>query len=157
MTKRTRMLRGAVNQENKPALTVSAMTVAELARCTEVNPDTIRYYARIGLLKPVRDRNNGYKLFTVQDLNRLHFIRKARSLGYHLSEISEIFVEASQGRSPCPRVRDIIRKRIEENRRRLDEMLALQERMEQALSIWQELPDGVPDGHNVCHLIESEN
>ncbi|MEZ5582583.1 MAG: hypothetical protein R3F37_07305 [Candidatus Competibacteraceae bacterium] len=43
-------------------------------------------------------------------------------------------------------MRDIIRKRIKENRRRLDEMLALQERsMEQALALWNKLPDGVPD------------
>jgi len=146
----------AAQADGQPALAGSAMTVAELANCAEVNPDTVRYYVRIGLLKPTRDRNNGYKLFTGQDLNRLRFIRKARSLGYHLSEIREIFSEAAQGRSPCPRVRDIICKRIEENRRRLDEMLALQERMEQALSVWQNLPDGLPDGHSVCHLIESE-
>jgi DNA-binding transcriptional MerR regulator len=132
------------------------MTVTELARCAEVTPDTVRHYVRIGLLKPMRHRNNGYKLFTENDLDKLHFIRKARNLGYHLSEIAEILSEACQGRSPCPRVRDIIRKRIVENRCKLDEMLALQVRMEQALSVWEELPDGVPDGRLVCHLINAD-
>jgi len=33
--------------------------------------------------------------------------------------------------------------------------MALQTRMEQALDQWAEMPDGVPDGHSVCHLIES--
>ena len=46
-------------------------------------------------------------------------------------------------------------KRIDENRQRLDELLALQVRMEQALKKWGDMPDGVPDGHSVCHLIES--
>jgi hypothetical protein len=27
--------------------------------------------------------------------------------------------------------------------------------MEQALTQWSDMPDGVPDGHSVCHLIES--
>jgi hypothetical protein len=33
--------------------------------------------------------------------------------------------------------------------------MALQTRMEQALLQWADKPDGVPDGHSVCHLIES--
>ena len=33
--------------------------------------------------------------------------------------------------------------------------MALQARMEQALVLWADMPDGVPDGHSVCHLIES--
>jgi hypothetical protein len=34
-------------------------------------------------------------------------------------------------------------------------MLRLQTRMEQALTQWGDMPDGVPNGHSVCHLIES--
>ncbi|MEZ5582584.1 MAG: MerR family DNA-binding transcriptional regulator [Candidatus Competibacteraceae bacterium] len=56
----------AANQDDQPALAVASMTVAELARCAEVNPDTIRHYVRIGLLEPARNRHNGYKLFTTQ-------------------------------------------------------------------------------------------
>ena len=33
--------------------------------------------------------------------------------------------------------------------------MALQARMEQALKQWADMPDGIPDGHSVCHLIES--
>ncbi len=45
--------------------------------------------------------------------------------------------------------------RIDENRRKLQELMQLQERMEHALEQWRTMPDGVPDGHSVCHLIES--
>jgi hypothetical protein len=34
-------------------------------------------------------------------------------------------------------------------------MLRLQTRMERALEQWDQMPDGVPDGHSVCHLIEA--
>ncbi len=30
-------------------------TVTQLARCADVTPDAVRYYVRIGLLKPVRN------------------------------------------------------------------------------------------------------
>ena len=35
------------------------------------------------------------------------------------------------------------------------EDLPLAERMEQALESWQTMPDGTPDGHSLCRLIES--
>lgn len=63
--------------------------------------------------------------------------------------------DADQGCSPCPRVRDILKQRILENRRRLEELMALQTRMENALLDWADKPNGVPDGYSVCHLIES--
>jgi len=52
-------------------------------------------------------------------------------------------------------VREIIEQRIADNRQLLKEMLSLQHRMERALRAWTKMPDGVPDGHTVCHLIES--
>ncbi len=131
------------------------MIVNELARRAGVAPAVVRYYTRIGLLAPVRDAHNGYKRFRDRDISRIRFIREAKSLGYTLSEIRQILRDAEQGRSPCPRVREIIVHRIEENREKIEAALRLQERMEQALRQWDTMPDGVPDGHTVCHLIES--
>jgi hypothetical protein len=51
--------------------------------------------------------------------------------------------------------RQIIERRVEENGFRLNELAALQKRMEHALGEWSELPDGMPDGESVCYLIES--
>ena len=45
--------------------------------------------------------------------------------------------------------------RIDETRQKVKELTSLQRRMEKALKQWEQMPDGVPDGHTVCHLIES--
>lgn len=131
------------------------LTVTELARSSEVEPHVVRYYTRIGLLSPKRNSNNGYKLFSLGDVRRVRFIRKAKLLGYTLGEIAKIIDHASQGESPCPVVREIIEKRITENRHKLNELMALQNRMEQALEDWQDQPDKLPDGDMICHLIET--
>ena len=34
-------------------------------------------------------------------------------------------------------------------------VVTLQVRMEQALEQWKLMPNGMPDGNSVCHLIES--
>ncbi len=129
-------------------------TVSELATRASVTPDTVRHYVQIGLLQPRRNPDNGYKLFETADVQRLLFVRQAKSLGFTLNEIREILAHAQQGESPCPRVREIIHRRITENRRHLDELIALQQRMESALASWETLPDGMPSGESVCHLIE---
>lgn len=131
------------------------MTVNEFAKRAGVTPHVVRYYTRIGLLQPSGYSNSGYKLFIVADVKRLHFIRQAKGLGFTLSEIAEIFRESGQGKSPCPRVREIIRQRIDDTRRTLGELADMQHRMEVALARWEMMPDGMPDDDTVCHLIES--
>ena len=115
----------------------------------------IRYYARIGLLHPTYPSRNGYKMFTDSDATRVRFVRQAQSLGYTLKEIAQISEESLRGKSPCPMVREIIKRRIKENQDKLDALVQLQARMEQALAQWSKMCDGVPDRTTVCHLIES--
>ena len=131
------------------------MKVSELARRAEVTAETVRHYTREGLLHPIRDPANGYQLFTQSDLERLRFIQRARTLGFSVAEIGDILAHADQGDSPCPLVRDLLASRLPQIRARIHELEALASRMEQALEAWAEMPDGTPDGHSLCRLIES--
>ncbi len=131
------------------------LTVTELARQTDTTPHAVRYYTRKGLLQPVRHPENNYRLYKPSEVRWLRFVRQAKALGYTLAEIRAIMQDADKGQSPCPRVREILLKHIEENRRQLEILMDLQKRMELALEQWADMPDGIPDGHSVCHLIES--
>lgn len=130
------------------------MNVSELARQAGVTAETVRHYTRNGLLVPIRDERNGYKCYSSGDLARLLFIRKARLLGFSLGDVGDILKESSKGHSPCPQVRKIMERRINETRRRLRDLQKLQMRMEHAAELWVHMPDGMPDGNAVCHLIE---
>ena len=131
------------------------LTVTDLAKASGTTAHAVRYYTRLGLLKPKRNPDNGYRLYQPREVHWLRFIQQAKRLGYTLNEIQGIMHDADRGESPCPRVREILQSRIEENRHQLDALMALQVRMEQALRQWESMPDGTPDGHSVCHLIES--
>lgn len=130
-------------------------TVTELANRCNTTPHAVRYYTRMGLLRPKRNPDNGYRIYKEAEVSWLRFVRQAKNLGYTLKEIKEIMHDVDDNTSPCPRVREILMKRITENRQHLDELMTLQIRMEHALGHWKKMPDGVPDGHSVCHLIES--
>ena len=131
------------------------LTTSVLAKRADVPVFTVRHYTRIGLLNPKRKESNGYKIYRDSDVVLLRFINNAKQLGFTLKEISEILGKADDGESPCPIVRDIIACRIEETRKKIRQMRKLQKKMEKAQSDWQEMEDAIPNGHSVCHLIES--
>ena len=53
------------------------MKVSELAKILSVTSDTVRFYTREGLLKPVKSEDNGYKQYGRKELNRLRFIESS--------------------------------------------------------------------------------
>ena len=131
------------------------LTINELAIRSESPAHVVRYYVRIGLIQPAAQQENGYRLFTTQDATRIRFVRMAKHLGFTLNEIKQIIQHADMGESACDDVRKIIQHRILENQAKIEEMIKLQTRMEQALEQWKLMPNGIPNGNSVCHLIES--
>ncbi|HID72421.1 TPA: MerR family transcriptional regulator [Candidatus Micrarchaeota archaeon] len=131
------------------------LTVSQLAKQSGAPAHVVRYYVRIGLIQPVSKMENGYRLFVTRDAVRLRFIRMSKHLGFTLNEIKQILRHAALGDSPCEDVRKIIHHRIRENREKIEKMVQLQARMEEALERWELMPDGIPNGDSICHLIES--
>lgn len=131
------------------------LTVMGLARSAGVPDHVVRFYARSGLIRPARQAANGYRQFVPLDVKRVRFVRAAQSLGFTLAEIREILRRSRQGKTPCPLVRDIVARRLGENRERLEYVGALQDRMQHASEAWRHMPDQVPRGDDICALIEA--
>ncbi len=51
------------------------MQVIECARAAGVSPDTVRHYARLGLIKAERRSESGYHQFSASTVARVRFIR----------------------------------------------------------------------------------
>ena len=130
------------------------MKVTELAKSLGTTADTVRYYTRLGLLKPAKSVN-GYKLYSNKEVSRLKFILSARNLGFSVADIKEIINESEDGKSACPLVRSLIKERLEETEKQFQAMLALRGKMSSALSQWEEMEDKAPTANMVCHLIEN--
>ncbi len=67
-----------------------AYTIGEIARIYHIGTDTIRYYERKGLLKPVRGEN-GYCYYSGQSIWRMNVIRNLRGLGFSVDRIRDYF------------------------------------------------------------------
>jgi DNA-binding transcriptional MerR regulator len=135
-------------------VTHMAMTVDDLSRRTGVSTTTIRYYTRIGLLRPHRHPANRYRLFGEADVRRLAFVGKAKLLGLSLAEIREVIRMAEDGDRPCAHVRTIVARRAEQVRLEIESLRALHQDMAAALRQWETMPDVPHNGHSICPIIE---
>ena len=57
-------------------------SIRELANLSGVTPRTLRWYDQIGLLKPSRVAESGYRFYGPAEVNRLQDILFYRALGW---------------------------------------------------------------------------
>lgn len=63
-------------------------TIHEIAELYNIGPDALRYYERLGLVRP-RRAQNGYRIYDLNDIYRLTIIRDLRGLGFSMERIGE--------------------------------------------------------------------
>ncbi len=66
------------------------MNIGDAATETGVTAKTIRYYESIGLIPQAARTGSGYRQFSDKDVKTLHFIKRARSLGFSVEAIDEL-------------------------------------------------------------------
>lgn len=61
------------------------MNISQAAAATGLPPKTIRYYEDIALVSPQRSEN-GYRVFSDQEVHNLRFLGHARALGFSIED-----------------------------------------------------------------------
>ncbi len=77
------------------------MNIGTAATRTNLSVKTIRYYEDIGLVVPGR-QGNGYRDYSADDVHRLAFIHRARSLGFDIEtcrKLLELYSDRSRASS----------------------------------------------------------
>jgi DNA-binding transcriptional MerR regulator len=67
----------------------ACVSIGEVAEREGLSPEALRFYERLGLVFPAGRTKSGYRLYDVETLRRLRFIRMARELGSSVEEIRE--------------------------------------------------------------------
>lgn len=68
------------------------MKISEVAKLSGVTVRTLHYYDEIGLLKPSKTTEAGYRMYSIEDLEKLQQILFFRELDFPLNEIKEIMI-----------------------------------------------------------------
>lgn len=89
-----------------------------------INLETIRYYEKQGLIQPIIQKQNGYRLFDDSQLQKLRFIKNCRNIGFSLKDIKVLLELQNTPNSTC----DIANKLANKHLVQLDEkIMQLQE------------------------------
>jgi len=66
------------------------MNIGEVSAAVGISAKMIRYYEQTGLIPAAQRTASGYRTYATADIHRLRFIRRARELGFSMSEISDL-------------------------------------------------------------------
>jgi Cu(I)-responsive transcriptional regulator len=68
------------------------MNIAEAAKHTGLSSKAIRYYEKEGVIPPAKRSANGYRIYGIEQLESLLFVKRARGLGFSLNESHELLL-----------------------------------------------------------------
>ncbi|MGM9481778.1 MerR family transcriptional regulator [Roseateles sp. NT4] len=102
------------------------LSIGVVARRTGATVPTVRYYEEVGLLPPVNRTEAGQRSYDETTVRRLVFIRRCRDFGFSIDQVRELVGLVDQPDRPCAEVRDIAVTHLQEVRRKLDELKALE-------------------------------
>ncbi|MEX2648185.1 MAG: helix-turn-helix domain-containing protein [Alphaproteobacteria bacterium] len=86
-------------------VSVKRLQRAELARRTNCNLETIRYYEKIGVMPAPPRTTTGYRVYDESHVRRLRFILRARELGFAIEEIRGLLRLVDGGTQTCAEVK----------------------------------------------------
>jgi len=133
---------------------MEGVTVGKAAQLTGVSAKAIRLYESQGLLPEAERTEAGYRLFAASDLEVLHFVRQAKTLGLRLGEIKDILDLQRAGAQPCGRVTELLDTHITE----IDRTVADLRRLRRSLAAARRAADEtrrMGGDAVVCRIIET--
>ena len=98
------------------------MNIGQASKASGVSTKMIRYYDEIGLVRPASRTESNYREFDEREINELRFIRRARSLGFSMPEITQLLSLWRDRERPSREVKAIAEKHVNELDARIAEM-----------------------------------
>lgn len=98
------------------------MNIGQASKASGISTKMIRYYDEIGLVRPASRTESNYREFDEREVNELRFIRRARSLGFSMPEITQLLSLWRDRERPSREVKAIAEKHVNELDARIAEM-----------------------------------
>lgn len=125
-------------------------TISQLACAAQVAPSTLRYYERVGLLKPEGRSEGNYRLYSDQSLRKLQFIRAAQAVGFTLDDLQELLRAPGTSAEACRQVQTLIEERLIDIAQRLKDLRHVQRVLQSALAQCRR-----HERSGVCHVLQA--
>ena len=126
------------------------MQIGELARATGKSVAALRYYEQIGLISSPQRSEAGYRQYSPDTVERLHFIVRAQERGFSLREIKTVLALSERGQTPCPTVARAARRKVQRIEKQIVQLQQRRSLLTEALRLWE---NGSPETAPFCPLL----
>lgn len=107
------------------------MKIGTLAQRADVGIDTIRYYEREGMIPAPLRTQSGYRDYRDADVARLRFVRRAKSLGFTLTEIRELLDLTASASDDMAGLNAKAQAKLDDVNGRIDELVRVRDALQQ--------------------------
>ena len=113
------------------------MKIAEVSEQYGISPDTLRYYERIGLIRPVNRTASGIRDYNEIDLRRVEFIKCMRSAGLPIETLIEYVGLVQQGDDTIEARKEILKEQRVLLQGRMKEMQKTLELLDHKIEVYE--------------------
>jgi MerR family copper efflux transcriptional regulator len=102
------------------------LTIGKAAHAAGVGVETIRFYERQQLImQPPKPQAKGVRLYPVETVERVRFIKKAQELGFSLREVQELLELQTSPTAGCFDVRERAKHKLDHVQRKIQHLLSI--------------------------------
>jgi MerR family copper efflux transcriptional regulator len=109
------------------------MNIGIAAQKSGLPPKTIRYYEDIGLLAADR-AGNGYRDYSMDDVHRMRFLKRCRSLGFSVEECRQLLSLYNDKNRESAEVKAVAEAKLVEIERKLADLSGLRDTLRHLVS-----------------------
>ncbi len=80
---------------------MESLTIGKLAGEADVGIETIRFYERKGLIKKPTTKQGAFRVYAIDNVSKIRFIKKAQDLGFTLKEIKDLMTLDQNTKATC--------------------------------------------------------
>lgn len=106
------------------------MNISEAARRSGLSAKTIRYYEEIDLISPSERGANGYRLYDSKAVEELHFLARAREVGFDLRESRQLLELLRDHNRQSRHARQLVVEKTRQLQTRIEQLQAMQHVLE---------------------------
>jgi DNA-binding transcriptional MerR regulator len=124
-------------------------TIQQVAEIKAISAFTLRYYEKIGLLKPINRHDNGHRRYHDEDLGWIDFLKLLRETGMPVQQMKEFMDLARAGDPTIPERVTVLRAHRAQLSQRIAELTAHLDHLDRKIDFYQGLLD-----HNQPEMCE---
>ena len=111
------------------------MTIKEVSEKFSISQDTLRYYEKVGIIKPVT-RKNGIRQYEEKELANIEFVVCMRNAGLPIEVLSEYIKLFDKGDETAAERRQLLINQREILKQKIEEMTVALERLNYKIDVY---------------------